>query len=71
VLLLALAVRLPRLYAIPMYGEANENYLAIAILNGKLPLVNQNPHIGALSPYLRDSDKVRQPRTRGSVCPRG
>jgi len=49
---LALAIRIPYLYSIPRYGEANENFLAIGILEGKYPLINQNPHIGALSPYI-------------------
>ncbi|HPQ41908.1 MAG TPA: glycosyltransferase family 39 protein, partial [bacterium] len=50
--LLAFAVRFPYLNQVPCWSAGNENNLALAILNGARPLTNQNPHLGALSPYL-------------------
>lgn len=51
-LFLALAIRVPYLQLIPHWSAGNENYLALEILQGARPLTNQNPHLGALSPYL-------------------
>ena len=49
---LALAIRLPNLHRIPHWSAGNENFLALEILDGARPLTNQNPHLGALSPYM-------------------
>ncbi len=48
----ALLIRIPKLYQIPVWGTANENFRAIEILNGQWPLINQYPHTGALSNYI-------------------
>ncbi len=50
--LAALLIRLPYLEHVPPWIGVNENFIAIEILNGKFHLTNENPHIGALSPYL-------------------
>jgi len=50
--LFAVLIRLPYLDLVPRWSAGNENSIALAILNGARPLTNQNPHLGALSPYL-------------------
>lgn len=50
--LFAIAIRLPYLDLVPRWSAGNENSIALAILEGSRPLTNQNPHLGALSPYL-------------------
>lgn len=50
--ILALTVRIPYLHLVPHWSAGNENYLALEILEGARPLTNQNPHLGALSPYI-------------------
>jgi len=50
--LIALLVRLPYLQNVPQWIGANENFIAIDILNGKYHLTNENPHIGPLSPAI-------------------
>ncbi|GEM_PF-7069239 len=52
IILFAAAIRLPYLYDIPPFGGANENVIALDILQGRHSLINQYPHIGSLSPYL-------------------
>lgn len=50
--LLALAIRMPYLDLVPYLSAGNENNLSLEILYGGRPLTNQNPHLGALSPYI-------------------
>jgi len=50
--LFAIVIRLPYLNLVPFWSAGNENSIALSILNGAHPLINQNPHLGALSPYL-------------------
>ncbi len=49
---LGLVIRIPYLHLVPHWSGGNENYLALEILEGARPLTNQNPHLGALSPYI-------------------
>ncbi len=51
-LILALLIRIPNLNRIPHWSAGNENFLALEILEGARPLTNQNPHLGAFSPYM-------------------
>ncbi len=51
--MLALLVRIPRLYESPGFFEANELKVTLNLIRGDyFPLFNQNPHIGAFSNYL-------------------
>lgn len=51
-LFLSMAIRIPYLHLVPPWSAGNENFLALEILQGHRPLTNQNPHLGALSPYI-------------------
>ena len=51
-LFLSMAIRIPYIHLVPPWSAGNENFLALEILQGHRPLINQNPHLGALSPYI-------------------